>query len=208
MTRDSIAPEPVMFGGWTDYREWAEHDFRDRKPAEEAGTFPQGAIVVEALTEMVPIKVLVEEGTADARKSCLVPSSGIALTGMEPVPMMDATDSALIRPYVRTGGRSDVQHELEFETVVEAARPYASLPAGELSDDQRHICRICVVPLSVAEVAVAISAPLGLARTIISECIEKGYLRVHQTVSIVDGLPSLALLKRVYSGLARLADAR
>lgn len=200
--------EAVRFGGWADYREWAEHDFRDRSPAEEPGAASQGAIVVEALTDLVPIKVLLEEDAQGSRKGCLIPSSGLAMTDLEPEPELDVEDSAIIRPYVRSGGRSEVKYDLEFETLVEAARPYASLPAKDLTEDQRHICRVCVVPQSVAEVAVAISAPLGLARTIISESIERGYLRVHQNISIVDGLPPMDLLRRVYSGLAQLSDAR
>jgi hypothetical protein len=204
---DSAGQEPIRFGGWTDYREWADHDFRDRSPVEEPGPAAQGAIVVEALTELVPIKVLVEEKNAGTRKSCLVPSNGIAAADLdEPAPELG--DSALIRPYVRSGGRSEVTHNLEFETVVEATRPYASLPIRDLTEDQRDVCRVCVVPQSVAEVAVAISAPLGLARTIISDSIDKGYLRVHDTVAVVNGLPSMDLLRRVYSGLALLSDTR
>jgi hypothetical protein len=205
--QDVAAGEPVKFGGWADYQEWAEHDFRDRAPAEESGVRTQSAIVVEALTDLVPIRVLVEEDSAGLRKGCLMPSNGLAAVDLEPLPE-DLGDSAIIRPYVRSAWRSESLPDLEFETVVEAVRPYASLPVGELTEDQRHVCRICVVPQSVAEIAVMISAPLGLARAIISESIELGYLRVHQTVSIKDGLPSLDLLRRVYSGLARLSDSR
>jgi len=206
--RDPVAREPIRFGGWTDYREWAEHDFRERSPAEEPGPATQGAVVVEVLTDLVPIKVLVEEENHGTRKSCLMPSSGIAVVDLAPEPMLESAESALIRPYVRAGVQPDAKHDLEFETVVEGARPYGTLPIKELTDDQRHVCRVCVVPQSVAEVAVAISAPLGLALTIISDCIAKGFLRVHNTVSIVDGMPSIDLLRRVYAGLSRLSDNR
>ncbi|TDD61457.1 DUF742 domain-containing protein [Kribbella antibiotica] len=197
----------IRFGGWADYREWAERDFRDRAPAEESGDVRQVAIVVEALTDLVPIKVLLEETSAGARNGCRMPSNGLAPTD-GPDPAADLADSSIIRPYVRSGGRSEVKYNLEFETLVEAARPYASLPIKDLTEDQRHICRVCVMPQSVAEVAVAISAPLGLARTIISEAIDRQYLRVHQPVAIVDGLPPAELLRRVYSGLARLSATR
>ncbi|MFI9383531.1 DUF742 domain-containing protein [Kutzneria sp. NPDC052558] len=206
--RNTIPPDPVRYGGWADYREWAEHDFRDRAPTEDSDGGSQGAIVVEALTELVPIKVLLEEDGVGLRKGCLMPSNGLAATEPEPEPAPELEDSAIIRPYVRSNGRAEVGHELEFETLVELTRPYASLPVRELTEDQRHICRVCVVPQSVAEVAVAISAPLGLTRTIVSESIDRGYLRVHRTMSTVAGLPSLDLLRRVYSGLDRLSDAR
>jgi hypothetical protein len=205
---DAATREPVRFGGWTDYREWADHDFRDRSPTEEPGVATDAAIVVEVLTDLVPIKVLVEEENSDSRRSCLVPSSGMTVLEPEAEPVLEAVDAALIRPYVRSGGRSEVRHNLEFETLVEAARPYATLPLPDMTEDQRQVCRVCVVPQSVAEVAVAIAAPLGLARAIISESIDKGYLRVHDTVSIIDGLPSMGLLRRVYSGLSRLPEIR
>jgi hypothetical protein len=206
--RHTTPPDPVRFGGWADYREWAVHDFRDRAPTEESDGGSQSAIVVEALTELVPIKVLLEEDSVGARKGCLVPSNGLEAADPEPEPTSEVADSAIIRPYVRSSGRSAVKYELEFETLVEATRPYASLPVRQLTEDQRLICRACAVPQSVAEVAVAISAPLGLARTIISESIDQGYLRVHQTPSIVDGQLPMELLRRVYSGVARISDVR
>jgi hypothetical protein len=203
--RDLATHQPVRFGGWTDYREWADHDFRDKSAAEQPGPATQRPIVVEALTDLMPIKVLVEEESAGSRKSCLVPSSGTSAGELDDEPLRDLGDSALIRPYVRSGDQSEAEHKLEFETVVEAARPYASLPIKELTENERHVCQVCVTPQSVAEVAVAISAPLGLARTIISQGIDKGYLRVHQTVAFVDGLPSMDLLRRIYSALLRRA---
>jgi hypothetical protein len=203
------APEPVRFGGWTDYREWAEHDFRDRSAAEEPGPATDAAIVVEALTHLVPIRVLVEEENVGLRRFCLVPSTGVAEPEFELDPVPELGDAALIRPYVRPAERPDVHDEdLGFETVVELARPFSSLPAGEMTDDQRAVCRVCLVPQSVAEVAVTISAPLGLTRAIIGECITRDYLRVHETAPIVNGLPPMDLLRRVYSGLSQLADAR
>lgn len=207
-TRNSTAIEATRFGGWADYREWAEHDFRDRTQAEEPGTGTQRAIVVEAFTNLMPIKVLVEEENTGSRKGCLMPSNGLTAQDPGTDPAHELGDSALIRPYVRGGDRTDVGPDIEFETLVETARPYATLPIKDLSEDQRYVCRLCVVPQSVAEVAVAISAPLELARTIVSDAIGKGYLRVHETVSIVDGLPEMSLLRRVYSGLAKLPEAR
>jgi hypothetical protein len=162
---------------------------------------------VEALTDLVPIRVLVEQHKGESRNSCLVPSSGLAEADLVEGVAFEVGDTALIRPYVRSGGDADVRHKLEFETMVEAARPYPTLPVSEMSDDQRDVCRVCTVPLSVAEVAVAISASLGLARMIISDSIDRGYLRLHNTPSTVRGRPSIDLLNRVYSGIARLADA-
>ncbi|MCK2244250.1 MULTISPECIES: DUF742 domain-containing protein [unclassified Crossiella] len=202
--------EPVRFGGWADYGEWADHDFRDRSPFEEPGRGGGRPVVVEALTEVTPIRVLAEtEGESGTRRSCrIAPAAdyedGIRFEAGDLTLDLDRT-APLIRPYVRSGGRSESSHELEFETMIAAARPYATLPQREMSQDERLVCRTCAVPQSVAEIAVAIEAPLGLARTIISDGIDKGYLRVHSISGpTAGGLPSLELLRRLYAGLARL----
>ena len=114
--------------------------------------------------------------------------------------------SSLIRPYVRSGGRAESAHELGFETVLTTTGLCDTLlRQNQLSGDQRAICEQCVVPQSVAEIAVAIDAPLGLATVLISDAIEAGLLVVHPTAPIVGGRPSMELLERVHAGIAKLA---
>ncbi|MFD9963463.1 DUF742 domain-containing protein [Amycolatopsis sp. NPDC058986] len=202
MTSSMKQPDaPRRFGGWSDYREWAEHDFRQRTSAEEPMAGGRRTFVVEALSELLPITLPAEaEADSEHRTACSVHGGHDDHYEADAVLTLDE-ESALVRPYVRADGRSEVVYELGFETMVSAARPYASLPLRELSEDQRWICRLCEVPQSVAEVAVAIAAPIGVTRTLISHSIDQGYLQVHETVSMVNGLPSMELLKRVREGL-------
>lgn len=115
-------------------------------------------------------------------------------------------ESALIRPYVRSNGRAEAAHELQFETVLSVTDLYESLPDPDrLSEDQRLICDQCASPQSVAEIAVAIDAPLGVARVLISDAIDQGLLMVHETTPIIEGRPPMDILKRVHAGIAKLA---
>ncbi|MFI7123157.1 DUF742 domain-containing protein [Amycolatopsis sp. NPDC049868] len=200
--------EPVRFGGWSDYGEWADHDFRERGPAEEPIGNGQRPIVVEVMTPVVPIK-LPEEPEDDfvSRTYCsiLSPHDGDNFEGADLLVEVDHP-AALIRPYLGAGGQAGTRHDLAFETMIETARPYATLPIESMSDDQRSVCRLCATPQSVAEIAVAIGAPIGLTQMIISDGIDKGFLSVHSTAPpTVGGLPSIELLRRVHRGLARLA---
>lgn len=208
----------VRFGGWSDYQEWAEHDFRQRTAADKAGGRTAPAVTVEVLTELAPI-TLPDDAESSSRTACvLVPPpydsgttvdggqiSGERLAGVEPNRDVDH-EAALIRPYVRAGGRVEAAHDLEFEAMLTATGLHDSW-AGEreLSDDQLIMCRHCDPPRSVAEIAAAIDAPIGVAKVLISDAIDQGLLVLHERTPVVEGRLPLELLKRVHAGIARLA---
>lgn len=86
------------------------------------------------------------------------------------------TDDPLVRPFMLTGGRTrPLRTDLRLETLV-LAEP-AALHAP-LAFESRTIVEVCQAPRSVAEVAVRLATPLGVARVLISDLITDGYLRV------------------------------
>lgn len=103
--------------------------------------------------------------------------------------------SSLVRPYARTGGRTEVNRELRLETLISVDRSDVVLVM-----EHRRIVEICERTSSVAEVAAALPAPLGVARVLIDDLIELGVLTVHTG----DSRPDEALLARVLAGLRRL----
>jgi hypothetical protein len=103
--------------------------------------------------------------------------------------------SSLVRPYARTGGRTSTNQELRLETLVTVERTDVVLVM-----EHRRIVEICLSTSSVAEVAAALPAPLGVARVLIGDLIEMGVLAVHTGAN----LPDEALLHRVLGGLRRL----
>lgn len=207
------------FGGWPDYQQWAKHDFRPMTPADGQDDVVRST--VPAPIVLAPIRL----PQADFGIAVGVPSSySCRLVPFPPQveAVMDSdtnfhddtggdepdseADSALIRPYVRSKGRAEAAHELEFETVLTTTGLCDSLlRQNQLTGDQLVICEQCVVPQSVAEIAVAISAPLGLATVLISDAIDAGLLVVHPTAPVIDGRPSMDLLRRVHAGIAKLA---
>ncbi|MFI9382202.1 DUF742 domain-containing protein [Kutzneria sp. NPDC052558] len=103
--------------------------------------------------------------------------------------------SSLVRPYARTGGRTEASRELRLETLISVRNPDVVLVM-----EHRRIVELCEQTRSVAEVAAALPAPLGVARVLIDDLIELGVL----TVFTGDSRPDEALLARVLAGLRRL----
>jgi hypothetical protein len=106
------------------------------------------------------------------------------------VPEQPAGDDALIRPFLLTGGRTapSGQH-LRVETLVLAdpAALYASLQF-----EPRVIVEMCQVPLSVADIAVRLAVPLGVARVLVGDLVLAGHLRLAPQQDI-----ALDLLERI-----------
>ncbi|GGP68139.1 DUF742 domain-containing protein [Saccharothrix coeruleofusca] len=193
------------FGGWADYGEWADRDFRVRTPADETGTGGSRTTVVEVLTQLSPVALprwFVEGRTQDGSDLCrLTPGEDGT-----PECVPEGEDATVVRPYVRAGGRAEAAHDLQFETVLTATGLHEEWPGErELDEDQMRICRQCESPQSVAEIAVAIDAPIGVAKVLIGDALDLGLLVPHDTAPIFDGKPPLALLKRVHASLAKLA---
>jgi hypothetical protein len=109
----------------------------------------------------------------------------------------------LVRPYYMTGGRTRPAHDdLEWETLV------STTALGETSPkvggvERRAIIALCRDLLSIAEVSARLDLPLGVARVLIGDMAEQGFLILHRPATVGDR-PDLALLQRVLYGLHQL----
>lgn len=113
-------------------------------------------------------------------------------------------DTALVRPYMLTGGRTKASYALELETLISAKAGALSTEEPERIE-QRSIVEACPSPRSVAEIAVNLRMPLGVARVLVSDAADAGLVNVHRTISGADGAEAhLQLMERVLSGLRRL----
>ncbi|TNC29021.1 DUF742 domain-containing protein [Amycolatopsis alkalitolerans] len=135
-----------------------------------------------------------------------VSNAGPALPARpEPAPAEDET--AAVRPYALTGGRTRANYALELETLisvkdVDAARMDAG---ATMQFEHRQIVEECRSPRSVAEIAALLRVPLGVARVLISDAADAGLVTVHKTVSGSENAEAhLMLMERVLSGLRRL----
>ena len=117
---------------------------------------------------------------------------------------LDAAEDAgrvggvMVRPYVRTGGRTRPAVDLAIEALVSTAAGAPEPPGA----DHRAIVALCASPRSVAEIAALLEIPLGVARVLVADLAKDGGVVVHDT-SGPDG-PNATLMQRVLDGLRRL----
>jgi hypothetical protein len=110
----------------------------------------------------------------------------------------------VVRPYAMTGGRTRSAHddELEVEALVSTtAAGEAAAPV--LNIDWRSIALLCRDVLSVAEISARLDVPLGVARVLIGDMADEGFVLVHRPQRAGDR-PDLALLERVLYGLREI----
>ena len=97
---------------------------------------------------------------------------------------------------VRTAGQ-----ELPLEAVVTATG--LSLTSGaSLQMESRAIVEMCARPKSLAEIGAALRVPIGVARVLVGDLANGGYLEVHLPRTVDgDGGPAPAILGRLLDGL-------
>jgi hypothetical protein len=101
---------------------------------------------------------------------------------VEPAPAAEP-DDVFLRPFMLTGGRTRPLHDgLRIETLVSALPAALSAP---LRFELRRIVELCQQPLSVAEIAIRLGVPLGVARVLVADLVTDGYI----TFSKVEELP-------------------
>ncbi|BBH68797.1 hypothetical protein ACTI_54820 [Actinoplanes sp. OR16] len=88
----------------------------------------------------------------------------------------DSDEDPVVRPFMLTGGRTQPLHDgLRIETLIRAAPAALSAP---LRFEAMRTVELCQRPMSVADLAVALRAPLGVARVIIGDLLSQGFLSI------------------------------
>ena len=111
----------------------------------------------------------------------------------------DGGDGLRVRPYAITGGRTRAATDVPIEAIV-----YRT-PRGEearLSLERGQILSLLSTPQSAAEVSARLRLPLGVARVILGDLVDEGYLALNTRAA--NGRPDLRLLERVLDGLQAL----
>ncbi|WP_298180403.1 DUF742 domain-containing protein [Saccharomonospora sp.] len=106
------------------------------------------------------------------------------------------------RPYVLTKGRTHARPDLAIETLV-SATPNAQWHLHK-NAEYRKVGQVCAQPRSVAEIAAYLEVPLGVARVLISDLADTGFVRIHDAPQTTDGRPDRQLMHRVLAGLQKL----
>ena len=102
--------------------------------------------------------------------------------------------------YAFTRGRTRVEgQELPLEAVATATgRSFSS--GASLQMESRVIVELCARPKSLAEIGAALRVPVGVARVLVGDLANGGYLDVHLPRA-GDGGPDHAILGRLLDGL-------
>ena len=104
--------------------------------------------------------------------------------------------------YAVTGGRTRAAgQELPLEAVV-TATGLSLTSGGSLQRESRSIVEMCARPKSLAEVGAALRVPIGVARVLVGDLANGGYLEVHlPRTAAGGGGPGHEILGRLLDGL-------
>jgi hypothetical protein len=103
--------------------------------------------------------------------------------------------------YAFTRGRTrPAGQDLPLEAVVTATA--LSTSGVPLQTESRAIVEMCSAPKSLAEIGAALRVPVGVARVLVGDLANTGYLDVHlPRITAGDGGPGHAILGRLLDGL-------
>ena len=115
----------------------------------------------------------------------------------------DQDAGPLIRPFALTRGRARPdRHELTLITLVRAIRP---AEAAKLTKECATIVRMCQSrPLSVAEIAAELDLLVMVAKVLISDLIDEGFLVRQRPSQPKTDFPDMKLLQAVLDGVRRI----
>jgi hypothetical protein len=110
----------------------------------------------------------------------------------------------LVRPYAVTRGRTEPQRDIPIEAVLVASQT-AVQEARFAGHDKYRIAVLCEPrPQSLAEIAVHLRLPLGVARVLVGDLVADGLLSLHSAAPRRGFTERMDLLERVLSGLRKL----
>ena len=102
--------------------------------------------------------------------------------------------------FALTGGRTrSTGEELPVESLVTLVD--GPVDARDLQREYRMILELADRPVSLVEIGAALRVPVGVARVLVGDLAQAGYLRVHAPTTGADGRPGPAVLARLLAGL-------
>lgn len=118
--------------------------------------------------------------------------------------MTDESAGRFVRPYAITGGRTDVDLDIDLATQIEStAKGIAS--QSRYRWEAARIIDTCRRPLALVEVAAALELPVGVVRVVVSDLEKDGAVGVYRPeAEDLDSASYTELLERVLEGIRSL----
>jgi uncharacterized protein DUF742 len=107
----------------------------------------------------------------------------------------------LVPVYAVTGGRTrSGSRDLPMESLVTATE--RAQWRNDLENEYRTIVELARRPVSLVEIGAALTVPVTVARVLVSDLVDGGFLDVHAPPpAFASGRPSAAVLTRLLEGL-------
>ena len=107
--------------------------------------------------------------------------------------------NSFIRPFIITGGRTEVRHsELRLDTLISAR---GGRSAENRDFEHRAVLERCIEPVSIAEVAAFLDLPVGVVTVVVDDLLEDNLVTVrHSPTTSV----STSILERLVEGVRAL----
>jgi len=121
-------------------------------------------------------------------------------SGPEPVPGAEHAQQSLVRPYMLTRGRTS-----SSLGVFALHAPVLALIAPEqlgrsATPEDRRIVELCQTPMSVAELAARLGAPIGVVRVLVGDLVVARMVHVRQSEDQAEHR-DVRLLERLLEGI-------
>lgn len=112
----------------------------------------------------------------------------------------DQRDQRVVPVFAVTGGRTrSAGRDLPMESLVTVADKAGQ--DNELQKEYRMILGLAGRPVSLVEIGAHVGVPVGVARVLVGDLADAGYLVVHEPPPSSTGGPTSAVLTRLLEGL-------
>ncbi|HVR34064.1 MAG TPA: DUF742 domain-containing protein [Acidimicrobiia bacterium] len=114
------------------------------------------------------------------------------------------SEGRFVRPYAITGGRTDIDIDIDLETQIEAT-PRGVASQSRYRWEAAQVIDACRRPVALVEVAASLSLPVGVVRVVVADLEKDGAVGVHRPVELDLGSASYTeLLEKVLEGIRSL----
>jgi hypothetical protein len=115
-----------------------------------------------------------------------------------------SSEGRFVRPYAITGGRTDVDLDIDLATQIEAT-PKGISSQARYRWEAAQVIEVCRYPVALVEIAAKLALPIGVVRVVVGDLERDGALEVHRAPEpTIESASYTELLERVLEGIRSL----